>query len=91
MRHFHHPFCHFGRKPVLQTNGLLGLVSVFGRFWGYQILPNFTIFYQKCVAKGVRRQELRMADGITRIGNGNQFGTSGADWNGRSRILPRRV
>ncbi|MGO9270334.1 MAG: hypothetical protein ACLQOO_08805, partial [Terriglobia bacterium] len=63
-RHFHHPFCHFGRKPVLQTNGLLGLVSVFGRFWGYQILPNFTNSYQKCVAKGVRRGSKRQSTGV---------------------------
>ena len=45
-------FCHFGVKALLQTNGLLGLVSVFGRFWGYQIVPNFTIFDQKRAAKG---------------------------------------
>jgi len=45
-RHFHHPSSHFRGKPVLQTNGLLCSLSVFGRFWGYQILPNFTNFYQ---------------------------------------------
>ncbi len=48
------PIRDFGGKPVLQTNGLSERMSVIGRFWGYQILPNFTIFYQKCVAKGVR-------------------------------------
>ncbi len=58
-RHFPHPYCHFGAKAVLQTNGLLGLVSAFGRFWGYQILPNFTNFYQKCVAKRGRRGSKR--------------------------------
>ena len=62
-RHFPHPFCHFGAKAVLQANGLLGLVSVFGRFWGYQILPNFTNFYQKCVAKGVRTGSKRQLTG----------------------------
>jgi len=62
-RHFHHPCWHFGAKAVLQTNGLLGLVSVFGHFWGYQILPNFTNFYQKCVAKGVRRGSKRQLKG----------------------------
>jgi len=58
-RHFPHPFCHFGEKSLLQTNGLLGLVSVFGRFLAYQILPNFTNFYQKCVAKRGRRGSKR--------------------------------
>ncbi len=43
----------------MQTNGLLGSMSVFGRFLGYQILPIFTNFYQKCVAKGVRRGSKR--------------------------------
>jgi len=43
-------FCHFGVKPLLQTNGLLGSLSVFGRFLGYQIVPNFTIFDQKRAA-----------------------------------------
>ena len=51
-RHFPHPFCHFGEKSLLQTRGLLGLLSDFGRFWGYQILPNFTNFYQKRAANG---------------------------------------
>src|SRR5271157_3408215 len=36
-----------GGKSVLQTKRLLEMVSVFGRFWGYQIVPNFTKFYQK--------------------------------------------
>ncbi len=58
-RHFHHPFRGFGGKPLLQTNGLLERVSVFGRFLTYQILPNFTNFYQKCVAKGGRRGSKR--------------------------------
>ncbi len=43
---FHHPCFQFGGKPLLQTNGLLGLVSVFGRFLGCQILPDLTNFYQ---------------------------------------------
>src|SRR5208282_5912868 len=63
MRHFHHPWCHFGAKPVLQTNGISERVSVFGRFWGYQILPNFTNFYQKCVVKGARRGSKRQLRG----------------------------
>ncbi len=58
-RHFHHPCCRFGAKAVLQTNRLLEAVSVFGHFWGYQIVPNFTNFYQKCVAKRVRRGSKR--------------------------------
>ena len=58
-RHFPHPYHGFGGKPVLQTNGLFERVSAFGRFWGYQILPNFTNFYQKCVAKGGRRGSKR--------------------------------
>src|SRR5208282_1777641 len=62
-RHFHHPWCHFGAKPVLQTNGLSERVSVFGHFMGYQILPNFTNFYQKCVAKGGRRGSKRQLTG----------------------------
>ncbi len=52
MRHFPHPWCHFGTRPVLQKKGLFETVSVFGRFWGYQVLPNFTIFYQKRAANG---------------------------------------
>ena len=56
-RHFPHP-CHgFCGSPVLQTNGLLALMSVFGRFLGYQIVPNFTNFYQKCVAKGLEQAD----------------------------------
>ena len=51
-RHFHHPSCHFGGKRVLQTNGLLERVAVFGRFLGYQFLPNFTNFDQKRAANG---------------------------------------
>jgi hypothetical protein len=34
-------------EMVLQTNGLLETVSVFGRFLGYQIVPNFTNSDQK--------------------------------------------
>ena len=62
-RHFHHPYHGFGGEPVLQTNGLFEHVSVFGRFLAYQILPNFTNFYQKCVAKGVRRASKRQLTG----------------------------
>ena len=62
-RHFPHPFCHFGENRLLQPNGLSERVSVFGRFWGHQILPNFTNFYQKCVAKGVRRGSKRHLTG----------------------------
>jgi len=40
----------FGDEAVLQTNGLSDQVSVFGRFGGYQIVPNFTNFYQKRAA-----------------------------------------
>ena len=63
-RHFHHPSRSFGGKPLLQTNGLLERVSVFGRFSTYQILPNFTNFYQKCVAKGVRTGSKRQLTGV---------------------------
>jgi len=48
---------------VLQTSGLSQRMSVFGRFLVYQILPNFTNFYQKCVAKGVRRGSKRQLMG----------------------------
>src|SRR5208282_2288705 len=37
-------FCHFGVKPLLQTNGLSERVFVSGRFWGCKIVPNFDIF-----------------------------------------------
>ncbi|MGO9268680.1 MAG: hypothetical protein ACLQOO_00205 [Terriglobia bacterium] len=37
-------FCHFGVKPLLQTNGLSERVSVSGRFLGCKIVPNFDIF-----------------------------------------------
>ncbi len=63
MLHFPHPSCHFGGKRVLQTSRLSERVSVFGRFWGYQIVPNFTNFYQKCVAKRVRRGSKRQLTG----------------------------
>jgi len=53
--HFPHPSYRFCEKPLLQTNGLLGSLSVFGRFSTYQILPNFTNFYQKRVANGLER------------------------------------
>ncbi len=46
-RHFHHPSCHFRGKPVLQTNDLLGSLSVFGHFLSYQILPNSTKSVQR--------------------------------------------
>ena len=62
-RHFHHPNHGFGGGPVLQINGLFEQVSVVGRFLAYQILPNFTNFYQKCVAKGVRRASKRQLTG----------------------------
>ncbi len=62
-RHFHHPHHGFGGGPVLQTNGLFEQVSVVGRFLAYQILPIFTNFYQKCVAKGVRRASKRQLTG----------------------------
>ncbi len=52
LRHFHHPYHGFAGKPVLKTNWLSERVSVFGRFLGYQILPNFTNFYQKRAANG---------------------------------------
>ncbi len=62
-RHFPPPWCHLGAKPVLQTKWLLERVSVFGRFLGYQIVPNFTIFYQKRAAKGVRTGSKRQLTG----------------------------
>jgi hypothetical protein len=42
-------------EPVLQTNGLLETVSVFGRLGGYRIVPNFTNFYQKRAANGLEQ------------------------------------
>jgi hypothetical protein len=42
----------FGGEPVLQTSGLLALMSVFGRFLGYQIVPNFTNFCQNWCSEG---------------------------------------
>jgi hypothetical protein len=44
--HFPHPRATFAAKRLLQTKWLLELVSVFGRFLGCKILPNFTKFYQ---------------------------------------------
>jgi len=35
--HFPPPWRHLAAKPVLQTNGLLEQVSVFGHFWAYKI------------------------------------------------------
>ncbi len=61
---FHHPRFQFGRKPVLQINGLLGLVSVFGRFLGYQIVPNFTIFYQKRAANALEEADKGQLTGV---------------------------
>src|SRR5208282_3239798 len=54
--HTHFPLwiSDLGGEPVLQTNGLSERLSVFGRFWTYHIVPNFTNFYQKCAAKGMR-------------------------------------
>jgi len=43
-RNFPHSSATLAQRPLLQTNGLLGLVSVLGRFWSCQILPNFTNF-----------------------------------------------
>ena len=45
-RHFPLWKSHFCEESVLQTKRLLEAVSVFGRFLGYQIVPNFTNFYQ---------------------------------------------
>src|SRR5271157_1922277 len=61
---FHHPRFQFGRKPVLQINGLLGLVSVFGRFLGYQIVPNFTIFYQERAANALEEADKGQLTGV---------------------------
>src|SRR5271157_6235932 len=46
-----------GGKSVLQTKRLLGMVSVFGRFWGYQIVPNFTNFYQRRAANALEQAD----------------------------------
>ena len=62
-RNFPHPFWHFGEKSLLQINGLLGLLSDFGRFWGYQTLPNFTIFDQKWVANGLEQADKGQSTG----------------------------
>ncbi len=51
-RHFPLWITDLGGKPALQTKGLLEAVSVFGRFLGCQIVPNFTNFYQKRAANG---------------------------------------
>ncbi len=56
-RHFPHPFWHFGENLLLKTNMLSEQVSAFGRFWGYQIVPNSTNFYQflpKTCSEGAR-------------------------------------
>ena len=52
-RHFPLWISDHGGKPVLQTSGLSEAVSVFGRFWGYQISPNFTNSYQKRAANAL--------------------------------------
>ena len=46
-----------GGKSVLQTNRLLEMVSVFGRFWGYQIVPNFTNFYQTRATNALKQAD----------------------------------
>ncbi len=56
-RHFPHPSATQARRPLLQAKGLLERVSVFGRFLGYQILPNFTNFYQKRAANGLEQAD----------------------------------
>jgi len=48
-------FSHFGVIRLLQTNGLLGSLSDFGRFWGYQIVPNPTNSHQKRAANGLEQ------------------------------------
>ncbi len=61
-RNFHHPLPDFFVKPLLQTNGLVGSLSVFGHFFAYQILPSFTKFYQirpKVCSEGPRTGTLR--------------------------------
>src|SRR5208282_2879208 len=47
LRHFPHPFWHFGEKPLLKTKMLPEQVSAFRQFLAYQILPDFTNFYQQ--------------------------------------------
>ena len=49
------PIPDLGGERVLQAKWLLEAVSVFGRFWGYKIVPNFTIFYQKRAANGLEQ------------------------------------
>ena len=60
--HFPLAFCHFCVKPLLQTNDLVGFMSVFGHFFACQILPNFTKFYQirpKVCSEGPQTGTLR--------------------------------
>ena len=52
----------FRVEPLVKTNGLLERVSVFGRFFTYQILPDFTNFYQKRAANGL---EAAVKGGLT--------------------------
>ena len=61
-RNFHHPLPDFCVNPLLQTNGLVGSLSVFGHFFAYQILPSFTKFYQirpKVCSEGPQTGTLR--------------------------------
>ena len=55
--HFPPPYPDRGGESVLQTKWLLEKVSVFGRFLGYKIVPNFTNFYQKRAANGPKQAE----------------------------------
>ncbi len=53
-----------GGKPVLKTKLLLEMVSVFGRFWGYQIVPNFTNFYQKRATNALEQADKGQLTGV---------------------------
>ncbi len=48
-----------GGEPVLQTKGVIGNEGRFEAFFGYQILPNFTIFDQKRAANGLKHAKKR--------------------------------
>ncbi len=51
-RHFPPPSWDLGAKRILQTKGIQETKPVLRRFWGYQIVPNFTNFDQKHAANG---------------------------------------
>jgi len=55
--HFPSPIADPGGESVLQTKWLLEMMSVFGRFLSYQIVPNLTNSYQERAANGLERAD----------------------------------